>query len=152
MVANILNGEGYSMIKQIAKENVKAVLADNKILILVSFAALLQTLKADPEMGKLIQNIPSANDGGQYKDNNNIVKYLELNKDKILGLAEKNYGNLVEELTNNAIKTVADYSSPNPTLSRPHSSFTFPKSSTAQSDNFRIKESESFHNSKEEER
>lgn len=39
------------------------------------------------------------NNGEQYKDNNNIVKYLESNKDSILGLAEKNYENLVEVLT-----------------------------------------------------
>jgi hypothetical protein len=32
LIANVLNGEGYSKVKQVAKENVKAVLADNKIL------------------------------------------------------------------------------------------------------------------------
>ena len=36
------------MIKQIVKENIKVVLSDKKILISVSFAALIQTLKADP--------------------------------------------------------------------------------------------------------
>ena len=45
-IANILNGEDYSKVKQVAKENVKAVLSDNKILISVSFVALIQTLKA----------------------------------------------------------------------------------------------------------
>ena len=36
-------------------------------------------------MVKLIQDMPSANDGEQYKDNyNNITKYLEHNKDRIL--------------------------------------------------------------------
>jgi hypothetical protein len=57
LIAHILNGEGYSMIKQIAKENIKVVSSDKKILISVSFAALIQTLKADPEMVKIIQNI-----------------------------------------------------------------------------------------------
>jgi hypothetical protein len=59
-------------------------------------------------MVKLIQNIPSANDVEQHKDNNNsITKYLESNKDKILDLAKKNYENLVEALTNNAIATAS---------------------------------------------
>ena len=58
-------------------------------------------------MVKLIQNIPSANDGGQHKDNNNITKYLELNKDRILNLGEKNYENLVEALTNDAVNAAA---------------------------------------------
>jgi hypothetical protein len=111
LIANILDGEDYSKVKQVAKENVKAVLADNKILISVSFGALIQTLKADPQMIKLIQNIPSANDGEQDKDdNNNIIKYLEFNKDSILYLTEKNYENLVETLTNNVIGTTADTS------------------------------------------
>ena len=49
---------------------------------------LIQTLKNDPEMAKLIYNIPTTNDGEQHKDdnNNNITKYLELKKDKILDL------------------------------------------------------------------
>jgi hypothetical protein len=66
---------------------------DNKTLLSVSFAALIQTLKADPQMVKLIYNMPTtANDREQLKgsdDNNNIAKYLESNKDKILDLAEK---------------------------------------------------------------
>ena len=90
MIGNILNGEGYSMIKQIAKENVKVVLSENKELISVSFAAIIQTLKTDPKMVNLIYNMPTDNDGKQHKDNNNIVKYLESNKDSILGLVEKN--------------------------------------------------------------
>jgi hypothetical protein len=114
LIENILNGEGYSKIKQIAKESIKAVLSDNKILISSAFAALILTLKADPQMAKLIRNIPGANNGEQYKDNN-ITKYLEANKDTLLDLAENNYENLVQALTNNAIGTAA--SSFNPTLS-----------------------------------
>jgi hypothetical protein len=106
LIANILNGEGYSKLKAIIKENVKAAVSENKKLISISFVALIQTLKDDPEMVKLIQNIPSANDGEQYKDNNYITKYLELKKDSLLDLAERNYENLVEALTNNAIDTV----------------------------------------------
>jgi hypothetical protein len=64
-------------------------LSDNKILISISFAALLQTLKDNPEMANLIYSIPTSNNGEQYKDNNNITKYLELNKDILLDLAEK---------------------------------------------------------------
>jgi DNA-binding CsgD family transcriptional regulator len=105
MIANISNGEGYLKLNQIAKENVKVVLSENKKLISISFVALIQTIKADPQMVNLIQNIPSANDGEQHKDNNSITKYLEFNKDRILTLTEKNYENLVEALTNNAINT-----------------------------------------------
>jgi len=83
--------------------------------------ALIQTIKDDSEMVKLIHNMPSANDGEQYKDNNNITKYLELNKDRILDFTQKNYENLVGVLTNNAINTVADSSS-NSILSLPQSS------------------------------
>jgi hypothetical protein len=63
-------------------------------------------------MVKLIQNIPHANDGEQYKDNNNnIVKYLESNRDSILGLAEKNYENLVEIVSNKIIRKKSRYRS-----------------------------------------
>jgi septal ring factor EnvC (AmiA/AmiB activator) len=124
LIANILNGEDYSKAKQITKENIKAILSDNKKLISIYFAAVIQTLKDDPQMVKLIQNIPSANDGEQYKhDNNNTFKYLESNKATILNLAEKNYENLVEALTNNTIAPTSSYS----TLSSSLSS-TFPNS------------------------
>jgi hypothetical protein len=105
LIANILNGEVYSKLRQIAKENVKAVLTDNKKLISISFVAIIQTIKADPQMVKLIQNIPSANDGEQNKDNT-TVKYLEFNKDRIIDLSKKNYENLVEALANNVIDAV----------------------------------------------
>jgi exonuclease VII large subunit len=142
LIANILNGEGYSKLKQIAKENVKAALSDNKTLLSLSFAVLIQTLKADPQLIKLIYNMPTVNTG--YKDNsNNITKYLEDNKDNLLYLAEKNYENLLEVLTNNAVDT----ESSNPILSLPQSSSTFPKLSN-QSDTYRIEESESFLHSK----
>lgn len=144
-ITNILNGEGYSKLKQVAKENVKAALSDNKILISTAFAAVIQTLKADPQMVKLIQNIPGANDGEQDKDDNNsITQYLESNKDILLDLGEKNYQNLVEALRNNAIVNVFS----NPILSLPKSSSTFLNPST-QTDNFRIEESEGFHNNKD---
>jgi predicted transcriptional regulator len=120
LIAYILNNdnEGYSKLKHIIKENVKAALSENRKLISISFVVLIQTLKDDPEMIKLIQNMPSANDGEQHKDNNNnnnnITMYLESNKDSILGLAEKNYEKLVEALTNNAISSADSSSSPIP--------------------------------------
>ena len=61
-------------------------------------------------MVNLILNIPSANEG-EHKDNNNIIKYLQSNKDSILNLVEKNYQNLVEALTKNAIDNAANASS-----------------------------------------
>jgi hypothetical protein len=73
----------------------------------------------------LIYNISAtANTSGQYKDNNyNITQYLEVNNDSILDLAEKNYENLVEVLTNNVIDTAASAaSSSNDTLSLPQPS------------------------------
>ena len=93
MIANVLNNdnEGYSNLKQIVKENVKAVLSNNKILLSASFAEVIQTLKTDPQTVKLIYNIGAATNGGQHKDDdNNIIKYLEFNKDAILNLTEKN--------------------------------------------------------------
>jgi hypothetical protein len=143
LIANLLNGEGYSKLKAIVKENVKAVLTNNKQLISISFVALIQTIKADPQMIKLIQNMPSANDHDN-KDNNNIIKYLESNKDNILNLAEKHYENLVESLTNNAIDTTASSFSPTSSLQQ---SFTFAKPSN-QNDAYRMEESKSFHHSK----
>ena len=117
-IANILNdNEGYSNLKHVAKENVKAVLSDNKILISIAFAAIIQTLKIDPQMVNLILNIPSANDGEQNEENNNnAIKYLEFNKDSLLYLAEKSFENLVEVLTNSSINN-ATHASSNPKLS-----------------------------------
>jgi hypothetical protein len=54
LIANILNGEGYSKLNQIDKENIEDILSDNKKLISISFVALIQTIKADPQMIKLI--------------------------------------------------------------------------------------------------
>jgi hypothetical protein len=100
-------------------------------------------------MVKLIQNMPGANDDEQQKDNDNndnITKYLESNKDRILDLTEKNYENLVEALTNDAINN-AVASSSNHKLSLSQSSSTFPNSFD-QNVTYRMKESESFHHSK----
>jgi hypothetical protein len=147
LIANILNGEVYSKLRQIVKENIKVVLSENKKLISVSFVALIQTLKADPQMAKLIQNIASTNDGEQHDDkNNNITQYIESNNDKILHLAEKHYESLVDTLTNNAMDTAA-ISSSSPRLSLPQSSSTFPNLST-QSDTHRIEESDIHYNNR----
>jgi hypothetical protein len=147
LIANILNGEGSSKVKQVVKESVKTVLSDNKTLISISFVALIQTLKDDPEVIKLIQNTPSANDGKQHNDDNNndITNYLEFNRDSILGLAEKNYKNLVEVLTDGAINN-ATHASPNSPFFLPQSSDTFPGLSN-QSDTYRKEEPENYHNS-----
>jgi hypothetical protein len=55
----------------------------------VSFTALLQTLKSDPQMVNLIYSIVTANDGEQHKDNNNdnVIKYLESNKEYLFGFS-----------------------------------------------------------------
>jgi len=39
---------------QFIKENIKAILSDNKTLISRAFTAIIQTLKADPHMVNLI--------------------------------------------------------------------------------------------------
>ena len=92
-------------------------------------------------MTNLIHKIVTTNDGQQHKDDNNnkAIKYLEVNKNSLSDLAEKHYENLVEVQTNNAVANT----SPNPTLSS--SSSTFP-SSFDQSDIYRRKESETYHN------
>jgi septal ring factor EnvC (AmiA/AmiB activator) len=140
-ITNILNVECYSNLKTI----VNAVLADNKKLISISFAALIQTIKAEPQIVKLIQNIPCANHGEQHEDDN-ITKYLESNKNRIMDLSKKNYENLVEALTNGSISN-ATTSSSNPTVSLPQSSSTF-SNPYNQSDTCRLLESETYHNSK----
>jgi hypothetical protein len=149
-IANILNGEDYSKIKQIAKENVRADLSENKKLISISFVALIQTLKDDPEMIKAIYNISIVNDDEQYKDNknnnNNIANYFKANKHTLVDLAEKNYEKLVEALTNNTINAAASSSS-NSILSSPRSPSIF-SSPYNQSDIYRIEESEIYDNSK----
>jgi predicted HTH domain antitoxin len=143
LIANIVNNdEGYSKLKQLVKENVKAALSENKQVISIAFTALLQTLKSDPEQVKLIYNMTTANTG--YEDNsNNIAKFIEANKDRLLDLTEKQYENLVEALTNNAIDIMASPS--NPPLSLPQSSSTFPNLFT-QRDTYRIKEPEIYDN------
>jgi DNA-binding CsgD family transcriptional regulator len=150
LIANILNGEDYSKVKQIAKENVKVVLSENKKLISASFVALIQTLKADPQMINIIYRILTANDGEQQEDNNNnnAIKYLESNKDNLLDLAERNYENLVEALANNVINTAAGAasSSSNPPPSLPSSSaFLGPYN---KSDTYKTEKEEMFHHSK----
>jgi hypothetical protein len=119
------DNEGYSNLKKVAKENVKSALSDNKMLISTAFAAMIQTLKADPQLAKLIQNILSTNDGQQHKDNDiNITQYFESNNTSLLDLAEKNYENLVEALTNDSISNAT--TSSNPTSSLHYSSSKFP--------------------------
>jgi predicted ribosome quality control (RQC) complex YloA/Tae2 family protein len=151
LIATILSddNEDYTKLKAIVKESVKDVLSDNKTLISIAFAALLQTLKTDPQMVKLIQNTPHANDSEQRKDNDiNINKYLEFNKDNLLDLAEKYYQNLVDILTNNVINKAAASPS-NCILSLPQSSSpTFPNLSN-QCDTSKIEESKDYHNSKD---
>lgn len=93
-------------------------------------------------MVKLIQNIFTANDGEQNKDNN-IAKYLESNKDNILDLTEKHYENIVHALTNSAMTP----SSSNPTLSSLQSPSIF-ASPLNQSDVYRIEELETYDDSK----
>jgi uncharacterized protein (DUF3084 family) len=58
LIAYILNNdnEGYSKLKHIIKENIKAALSEKRVLISISFAAVIQTLKADPQMINLFQN------------------------------------------------------------------------------------------------
>ena len=133
------------MIKQIAKENIKALLSDNKKLISISFVALIQALKADPQMVKLIQNIPSTNDGEQHEDNN-ITKYVESNKNRILALTEKNYENLTEALTDNVVGSAVTASLSNPALLLRQPSTFF--SLSYQIDTSNTEESENFHNNK----
>jgi hypothetical protein len=80
-------------------------------------------------MVKLIQNISSTNDGEQYKDNknnNSIANYFKANKHTLLDLAEKNYENLTEALTDNVVGSAVTASLSNPTLSLPQSSSMFP--------------------------
>ena len=145
LIANISNGEDYSKLKQIAKENVKGALAENRKLISISFVALIQTLKDDPEIIKLVYNIPRSNDGEQRKDdNNNVTNYFEVNKDRILDFAEKNYENLVKLFTNN---TIDNAPSSNSTLPLPSSSPTLLHPYN-QNNIYRKEESESFHGNK----
>jgi hypothetical protein len=123
-----IKDEDYSNLKQIVKENVKVVLSEKRVLISISFAAVIQTLKDNPQTVKLFQN-------------------FESNKDRILDLAERNYENLVQALTNNAINTTAATSSFNSTLPlTKSSSSTFPNLS--HNDTYRIEESEIYPNNK----
>jgi hypothetical protein len=144
LIATMLSddNENYTKLKVTVKQNVKAVLSDNKTLISTAFAAIIQTLKTDPQMVKLIQNIPSTADDGS----NNITKYFESNKDRILNLGEKNYEILVDVLTDNVTNT-AGVSSSNSTLSVPQSSSTFPNLPN-QTHTYRKDDSEIYHNSK----
>ena len=117
-------------------------MSENKQVILLSFTALIQTLKYDPEIIKLIYNILTANTG--YKDNsNNITKYLEANKDALLDLIEKQYEKLAEALTKNTIDIAASASS----SSDPKLSSTFPRPSN-RGNTYRIEDSEHYHNNK----
>ena len=129
--------EDYTKLKAIVKENVKAVLSENRKIISISFVALIQTIKTDPQMVKLIQNISRPNGGEQHKDNHTIInQYFECNKDSILCLTEKHYQNLVEAFTKNVMNNAA--ASPSSLSSAFSSSFT-------QSDTNRIEEQEGFH-------
>jgi hypothetical protein len=82
-ITNVLKGEGYSKLKQIVKENVKAVLSDNKVLISTALAALMQTLKDNPEMANLIYNISATNNGERHEDKDKITLSNNLNPIRI---------------------------------------------------------------------
>jgi hypothetical protein len=149
LIGKILNNdnEGYSMLKQLVKENVKAALSENKKVISVALTALVQTLTSDPQTINIIYKIQAANEDGQHKDDNNdnVTKYFESNKDKILDLAKKHYENIVEALTNKFIGTTTTASpSSSPTLSLPQSSSTFPNLSD-QSNTYSIEEPEIYY-------
>ena len=91
-----------------------------------------------------VYKILAVNDREQDEDiNNNAIEYFEVNKDRILDLTEKNYENLLEELTNNVMNTAAN-SSYNHTLSLPQSSPSIFKSPSNQSDIYRIEESDIY--------
>ena len=62
-------------------------------------------------MVKLIHKIHTANDGKHDDNSNNITQYIEFNKDSMLDLSEKNFENLVEALTNDAVNAAAADSS-----------------------------------------
>ena len=93
LIANVLNSdnEGYSELKQIVKEYVKAALSENRQIVSVALTALLQMLKSNPQMINIIYKILTVNDSEQTKDNinnDNAIKYLEFNKDIRLGRKE----------------------------------------------------------------
>ncbi len=46
-----IKDEGYSNLKQIVKENVKVVLSEKRVLISISFVAVIQTLKDESRNG-----------------------------------------------------------------------------------------------------
>ena len=71
------------------------------------------------------------------------IGYFEVNKDRILDLTEKNYENILEELTNNVMNTAAN-SSYNHMFSLPQSSPSIFKSPSNQSDIYRIEESDIY--------
>ena len=139
------NNEGCSKLKHTIKEHVKEILSENKQVISLSFAALIQTLKTNPPISNLIYNMFTTPDDCGYDNNNdnNIIKYPELNKTRILDLSEKNYENVVEALTNDSIANASS----NPTLALHLSLSTFSNLSN-QNDRYRIEESDGFHDSK----
>lgn len=64
-----------------------------------------------------------------------------------MDLAKKHYENLLEALTDNVIDTAITDSSSNPTLGLPQSLLTYPAPSN-QSDTYRIKDLDIYHNDK----
>jgi hypothetical protein len=70
-------------------------------------------------MANVIHNMSATQDVHGHDNNNddNIIKYLELNRTRILDLSEKNFENIVEALTNSVIANIANASSFNSTLS-----------------------------------
>ena len=105
-------------------------------------------------MINIIYKILTANDAEQHKDDNNdnngnAIKYLESNKDSLSDLVKKNYENLLEALTNNAIDIATSASSSlNSTLLLAQSSSSTFSNSFDQIDTFRKEESKRFDNNK----
>src|SRR5919107_4966834 len=75
------NNEEYLKIKKTVE--VSSVLTDGKVLLQFAVASIIEAMRRNP---------------------------VELNKDCILNLGEKNYENLVEALTNGVINTAVDSS------------------------------------------
>jgi hypothetical protein len=137
------NNEGYLKIQQTVEEEVRSVLTDGKVLLQFSLAALIESIRRNPDKYNdlLVGNASLSSTPTQYS----LLSHIEGCKDAILEAADKLYDILLKHFTNSIMDNAVGSSS----SSDPKLSSMFPRPSNLGNTYRRIEEQGSFHDSED---